>query len=160
MVRSCVSPCSTLTRWSSYCTCKTVEDSRAPTVAALTKSLTCPLCSTTACGSTGRKLQRSRSCCPLLWWPMSLLCRSCGAAFCGYGRPVNMQRQVSLQQWRCLDSFIAEFLDIPVVQQRRARLSGVLVMTAMSGFFGAFCAIFRAPPVIPELSASFSSPRR
>ena len=27
-------------------------------------------------------------------------------------------------------------------------------------FFGAFCAIFRAPPVIPELSASFSSPRR
>ena len=27
----------------------------------------------------------------------------------------------------------------------------------MKGFFGAFYAIFRAPPVVPELSASFSS---
>ena len=27
------------------------------------------------------------------------------------------------------------------------------------GFFDAFCVIFRAPPVVPELSASFRSPR-
>ena len=27
----------------------------------------------------------------------------------------------------------------------------------MMGFFDAFCVIFRAPPVVPELSASFSS---
>ena len=26
-------------------------------------------------------------------------------------------------------------------------------------FFDAFCVIFRAPPVVPDLSASFSSPR-
>ena len=30
-------------------------------------------------------------------------------------------------------------------------------MGAMKGFFDAFCVIFRAPPVVPELSASFSS---
>ena len=31
------------------------------------------------------------------------------------------------------------------------------VLAAMIGFFDAFCVIFRAPPVVPELSASFSS---
>ena len=30
-------------------------------------------------------------------------------------------------------------------------------MVAVYGFFDAFCVIFRAPPVVPELSASFSS---
>ena len=30
-------------------------------------------------------------------------------------------------------------------------------MAAVKGVFGAFCAIFRAPPVVPELNASFCS---
>ena len=29
-------------------------------------------------------------------------------------------------------------------------------MAAVKGIFGSFCAIFRAPPVVPELSASRS----
>ena len=33
------------------------------------------------------------------------------------------------------------------------------VMAAVNGLLDAFCVIFRAPPVVPELSASFSSPR-
>ena len=44
------------------------------------------------------------------------------------------------------------------MQQRRARLPGVLVVTAMSGFFAHFAPFFRAPPVIPELSANFFEP--
>ena len=32
-----------------------------------------------------------------------------------------------------------------------------LTVAAMMGFSDAFCVIFRAPPVVPELSASFSS---
>ena len=48
-----------------------------------TRSLTCPLCSTTnARGSAYRKLQWSRSCSALLKWPMSLLCRSCWCRRC------------------------------------------------------------------------------
>ena len=35
------------------------------------------------------------------------------------------------------------------------RLSAVVVYVAMSGVFDAFCVIFRAPPAMPELSASF-----
>ena len=50
--------------------------------------------------------------------------------------PVTVQRRRSLEQWKCL------------------RISS---SPAMKGFFVAFCAIFRAPPVVPELSASFSS---
>ena len=30
-------------------------------------------------------------------------------------------------------------------------------VAAMMGLFDAFCVIFRAPPVVPELSANFSS---
>ena len=41
--------------------------------------------------------------------------------------------------------------------QRRVRNFSSSVMEAMMGFFDAFCVIFRAPPVVPELSASFSS---
>ena len=37
------------------------------------------------------------------------------------------------------------------------RLSAMVVYVAMSGFLDAFCVIFRAPPAMPELSASFSS---
>ena len=35
-----------------------------------------------------------------------------------------------------------------------------LPVAAMMGLFEAFCVIFRAPPVVPEVSASFSSSRR
>ena len=48
-------------------------------------------------------------------------------------------------------------VDIPVVLQRRPRLPSELVLTAMKGFLAHFAPFFRAPPVMPELSASFSS---
>ena len=84
----------------------------------------------------------------------------------------------------CLVDVLAQFFDgshVPVTMQRRllsgsapvsvfavdghsscatekgTRLSALLFMVAAKGFFDAFCVIFRAPPVVPELSASFSS---
>ena len=45
------------------------------------------------------------------------------------------------------------------VQSGGAAGAGPVVLDAFGGsegVFGAFCAIFRAPPVVPELSASFS----
>ena len=39
------------------------------------------------------------------------------------------------------------------------QLQAVLGMAAVKEFFDAFCLIFRAPPVVPESSASFRSPR-
>ena len=78
---------------------------------------------------------------------------------------------------------LAQFIDgshVPVITQRRllsggapdsviacdsghsscatekgTRLSALLFMVAVMGSFDAFCVIFRAPPVVPELSASF-----
>ena len=97
--------CSTLIRWSSYCTCKAVGDSRAPTVAALTRSLTCPLCSTTA------RVQRAENCSgPAVVARFSGGRRPCCAgrvgaagAFAVVNVPVIIQRQVSsLSMWRCL----------------------------------------------------------
>ena len=131
--------CSTLTRWSSYCTCKAVGDSRAP--------LTCPLCSTTK-----PVVQRAENCSgPAVVARFSGGRGPCcagrvGAAFCGYGRPLITQRQVYfLQQYRCLR----------FVHRQSPTETGI--MGAMKGIFDAFCVIFRAPPVVPELSASFSS---
>ena len=89
--------CSTLIRWSS-CLVQVLlwETVEFPQLQPLswTMSLTCPLCSTTkARGSTCRKLQWSRSCCVLLSWPdVPVVQVRVGAAFCGYGRPVIMQR--------------------------------------------------------------------
>ena len=88
----------------------------------------------------------------------------------------------------CLVDVLALFIDgshVPVIMQRRllsgsapgsvfdvdgghsscatkkvTRLSALLFMAAAKGFFDAFCVIFRAPPVVPQLSASFSSFRR
>ena len=85
----------------------------------------------------------------------------------------------------CLVDVLAQFIDgshVPVIMQRRllsgsaavsvfavdgglsscasekgTRLSALLFMVAAKGFFDAFCVIFRAPPVVLELSASFSS---
>ena len=97
----------------------------------------------------------------VLWWPVSLLCRSCWCRFlrlwtpCDHAATSLFSSTIEVPQIQ----FSVRVVDIPVVQQRGARLPTVLVMTAMSGFFGAFCAIFRAPLVIPELSASFRSPR-
>ena len=49
---------------------------------------------------------------------------------------------------------------IPVVQQRLVRSFFQRRYGGGDGaFFDAFCVIFRAPPVIPELSVSFWSPR-
>ena len=70
-------------------------------------------------------------------------------------------------------------VDVPAIMQRRSLAVGgatdsvhrliwwtsqfaqrqVSQLGAMMGFFDAFCVIFRAPPVVPELSASFWSPR-
>ena len=41
--------------------------------------------------------------------------------------------------------------------EKGTRLSALLFMVAVVGFFDAFCVIFRALPVVPELSAIFSS---
>ena len=84
----------------------------------------------------------------------------------------------------CLVDVLAQFIDgshVPVIMRRRllsgsspvsvfavdgghsscatekgTRLSALLFMVAAKGFFDSFCVIFRAPPVVPELSASFS----
>ena len=85
----------------------------------------------------------------------------------------------------CLVDVLAQFIDgshVPVIMQRRllsgsapvsvfavdgghfscatekgTRLTALLFMVAAKGFFDACCVIFRAPPVVPELSASFPS---
>ena len=54
--------------------------------------------------------------------------------------------------------FIARAGGHSVMQQ--SMVLDLAVMAAVKGLFDAFCVIFRAPPVVPELSASFSSPRR
>ena len=54
---------------------------------------------------------------------------------------VILQRQVHADSRRCL----------------RFSSSHELGYDGSEGIFGAFCAIFRAPPVYPELSASFRS---
>ena len=159
MVRSCVSPCSTLTRWSSYCTCKAVEDSRAPTVAALTKSLTCPVFNDSL-WFNGQKTAE-----------VPQLLR---VALVAYVPVVQVVWCRFLRLWTPCDHAATSFsstVEVPLT--RSSQSYGHSSCTTEKGstsrrsgydgdewFFGAFCAIFRAPPVIPELSASFSSPRR
>ena len=84
--------------------------------------MTYPLCSTTiARGSACRKLQWSRSCCAFLWWPMSLLCRSCWCRFlrlwtpCDHGATGLFSSTVEVPQIL----FIARVSGHLVVQQRR-----------------------------------------
>ena len=49
-------------------------------------------------------------------------------------------------------------VDIPVAQQRRGLdFQHCCLWWRVMGFLDAFCVMFRAPPVVPELSASFSS---
>ena len=90
--------------------------------------------------------------------------------------PVGVQQQVFCLWLRSCSS--STVMDVPVIMrdsgsapdsvhrgygghsssQQRQVLD--LPVAAMMGLFDAFCVIFRAPPVVPELSASFSSPRR
>ena len=104
------------------------------------------------------QLQRS------LRWPMSLLCRSSWCRRCSavVNVPVIIQRQVSsLQQWRCLRfSSPAESWTFPLCNRDwyaaflQRRYGG-----GEGAFLTHFCVIFRAPLVVPELSASFWSLR-
>ena len=82
-----------------------------------------------------------------------------GAAFCGYGRPVIMQRPVhSLQRVEVPQTQLSPVtVDIPVGATEKGSTSSRAGYGGDARGFGAFCAIFRALPVIPELSASFSS---
>ena len=108
-----------------------------------------------------QKLRRSRSC----------IAPSCGRCPCCAGRvgaagafavvnvPVIIQRQVRFSSTAEVPQiqFTARVVDILLCNRDwyEAFIRGVMV--AVIGFFDAFCVIFRAPPVIPELSASFSS---
>ena len=141
------SNCSTLIRWSSYCTCKAVEDSRVPTVAAffLDKVVDMPVVFIDKCP----------------WF--------------------SVQKTAVVPQL----SHVSMVADVPVVQVVLVPLSAAMEVPLIrsspesmdillcnregystssragyggdAGVFGAFCAIFRASPVVPELSASFSS---
>ena len=64
--------------------------------------------------------------------------------------PLIMQRRCTGEVPQI--QFSPATVDIPVVQQRRGIFS-----RADDGGEDASCVIFRAPPVVPELSASFSS---
>ena len=121
-------------------------DSRAPTVAALTRSLTCPFCSTTARGSTCRKLQWSRSCCAFFWWPTSLLCRSCWCRFLRLWTPCDHAEPSFLFNSRGAQIRSSpEFMDILLCDREGHSTSAVLVMTAMQWFLAHFAPFYRAP---------------
>ena len=68
----------------------------------------------------------------------------------GVDVPVIIQRR-SLQQLRCL-RFRSSPESVGILLYIRDGYYG-----SDEGLFDAFCVIFRAPPVVPELSASFSS---
>ena len=109
-------------------------DSRAPTVAALT----CSLCSTTARGSTCRKLQWSRSCCAFFWWPTSLLCRSCWCRFLRLWAPCDHAATSFLfNSGGAQIRSSPEFMHIYILLFNREghSTSAVPVMTAMQGFW-------------------------
>ena len=80
----------------------------------------------------------------VLWWPVSLLCRSCWCRFlrlwtpCDHAATSLFSSTVEVPQIQLSPVTV----DIPVVQQRRARLPTVLVMTAMSGFLAHFAPFF------------------
>ena len=94
-------------------------------------------------------------------WPMSLLCRSCWCrrCFCGRQRPCDHTATGSSLFNSLVPQiqFTARVVDILLYNRDwyTAFIRGVMV--AVIGLFDAFCVIFRAPPVVPELSASFSS---
>ena len=73
----------------------------------------------------------------VFWWPVSLLCRSCWCRFlrlwtpCDHAATSVFSSTVEVPQIQLSPVTV----DIPVVQQRRARFPTVLVMTAMSCFW-------------------------
>ena len=73
--------------------------------------------------------------------------------------PVIIQRQVRFSSTAEVPQiqFTARVVDILLCNRDRYEAFIRGVMVAVIGFFDAFCVIFRAPPVVPELSASFSS---
>ena len=52
------------------------------------------------------------------------------------------------------NQFIADMVDIPA---RNREGYSTFSIGVDDGLFDAFCVIFRAPPIVPELSASFPS---
>ena len=86
----------------------------------------------------------------LMTCPLS--CRLFRAVYTGT-RQVRVSSTVEVP----LIQFTARVVDILLYNRDwyTAFIKGV--MAAVNGFFDAFCVIFRAPPVVPELSASFSS---
>ena len=63
-------------------------------------------------------------------------------------------------QWRCLRySSSPVYVDIQLCNTDGYDASSIFGYGGDEWDFDAFCVIFRAPPVVPELSASFWSPR-
>ena len=109
--------------------CSRGGDSRAPTVAALTKSLTCPLCATTG----------------------AVVVDVLAQFIDGYGRPCAYAATSGLSLWRCLRlSSSPELVDIPVAENRGLRPG------FCGGDVG--LGIFRAPPGRPGFERQFSEP--
>ena len=84
-------------------------------------------------------------------WSMS----SCSSSTF-FTSPVIMQRRctVEVPQVQFSPATVGHY---SCATEKGTRLSALLLMVAAKGFFDAFCVIFRASPVVPELSASFSS---
>ena len=84
-----------------------------------------------------QKTAVSCSCCAFSWWPVSLLCSSCWCRLlrlwtpCDHAATSLFSSTVEVPQI----PFVARVSGHSVVQQRRARLPTVLVMTAMSVFW-------------------------
>ena len=74
----------------------------------------------------------------------------------GFGQTVE-KTVVPLTRWSM--SLLLQFIDKVWTSQFATETGCFPQLGAMNGYFGSFCAIFRAPPVVPELSASFSSLR-
>ena len=115
-------------------------------------------CDARCCTVTGARVSDSaencgfsRSCCAFDKVVDAPVLRSSSTRF---GRPVIMQRR-QLSYWRCLSSCSSpELVDIQLCSRE---WYSTWCIAAVKGLFDAFCVIFRAPPVVPELSASFSS---
>ena len=138
-------------------------DSRAPTVAPI--CMDC-CCHARRCATTAALVQTSENCeVPQLQY------------FFVVDVPV-VQVHLGVQSWTrsltcpLLSTTWFYTVEVPQIQfiaclcghsscatQTGTTFPAFLVMAAVMGLFDAFCVIFRAPPVVPELSASFWSPR-
>ena len=114
--------------------CERAENCEGPAVAALFLGGRCPCCA----GRVGA-----------------------AGAFCGCERPCDhtATRSCLFNSLVPQIQFTARVVDILLYNRYRYAAFIRGVMAAVNGLLDAFCVIFRAPPVVPELSASFSSPR-